>query len=221
MGEALRLTAEDGHELDAHLARPDGTPKAGLVVCQEIFGVNAHIRTVVDRFAGAGYLAVAPALFDRVKPGVELGYEQEDMISARAIRAGVTFEAAIKDVQAGMAAVESAGKVGVVGYCWGGSVAWMTACHLPVAAAVCYYGGQIYENRHETPGCPVVLHFGMRDTSIPNEHVQVIRAAHPQVEIFLYPAGHGFNCDHRSSFEPISAEQALERTLNHFASRLV
>ncbi len=220
MGESIRLTAEDGPEMDAYLARPDGTAKAGLVVCQEIFGVNQHIRTVVDRFAGAGYLTVAPALFDRVKQGVELGYEQEDKISGRAIRAGVTFDAAVLDVEAGRKAVEAAGKVGVVGYCWGGSVAWMAACRLPVAAAVCYYGGQIHDHRHEPPGCPVTMHFGMLDTSIPTEHVSEIRAAQPTAEVFLYPAGHGFNCDHRADFDPTSAEQALERTLNRFSSDL-
>jgi carboxymethylenebutenolidase len=203
MGESIRLTAEDGHEMDAYLAGPEGTPKAGLVVCQEIFGVNQHIRTVVDRFANAGYLTVAPALFDRVKQGVQLGYEQEDMITGRAVRAGVTFDAAVMDVEAGRKAVEAAGKVGVIGYCWGGSVAWMAACRLPVAVAVCYYGGQIYDSRHETP-----------------EHVSEIRAAQPTAEVYLYPAGHGFNCDHRADFDPTSAEQALERTLNRLAVEL-
>lgn len=220
MSETIRLTAEDGHEMDAYLAGPEGTPKGGLVVCQEIFGVNQHMRTVVDRFANAGYLTVAPALFDRVKQGVDLGYEQEDVISGQAIRAGVTFDAAVMDVEAGRKAVEAAGKVGVVGYCWGGSVAWMAACRLPVAVAVCYYGGQIHDHRHETPGCPVTLHFGMLDTSIPTEYVNEIRAAQPTAEVFLYPAGHGFNCDHRAAFEPTSAEQALERTLNRFAVEL-
>ena len=220
MSESIRLTAEDGHEMDAYLAGPAGTPKAGLVICQEIFGVNQHMRTVVDRFANAGYLTVAPALFDRVKQGVELGYDQEDKITGRAVRAGVTFDAAVMDVEAGRKAVESAGKIGVVGYCWGGSVAWMAACRLPVAVAVCYYGGQIYDNRHETPGCPVTMHFGLRDTSIPNEHVTEIRAAHPTAEVFLYPSGHGFNCDHREDFDPHSADQALERTLNRLAVEL-
>ena len=220
MSETIRLTAEDGHEMDAYLAGPEGTPKGGLVVCQEIFGVNQHMRTVVDRFANAGYLTVAPALFDRVKQGVDLGYEQEDVISGQAIRAGVTFDDAVKDVEAGRKAVESAGKVGVVGYCWGGSVAWMAACRLPVAVAVCYYGGQIHDHPHETPGCPVTMHFGMLDTSIPTEYVNEIRAAQPTAEVFLYPAGHGFNCDHRAAFEPTSAEQALERTLNRFAVEL-
>ena len=220
MSETIRLTAEDGHELDAYLARPEGTPKGGLVICQEIFGINQHMRTVVDRFANAGYLTVAPALFDRVKQGVELGYEQEDKISARAIRAGVTFDAAVMDVEAGRKAVEAAGKIGVVGYCWGGSVAWLAACRLPVAVAVCYYGGQIYDHRHETSGCPVTMHFGMLDTSIPSEHVNGIRAAQPTAEVFLYPAGHGFNCDHRADFDPICAEQALERTLNRLAVEL-
>jgi carboxymethylenebutenolidase len=220
MGETIRLTAEDGHEMDAYLAGPEGTPKGALVVCQEIFGVNQHMRTVVDRFANAGYLTVAPALFDRVKQGVELGYDQEDKITGRAVRAGVTIDAAVMDVEAGRKAVEAAGKVGVVGYCWGGSVAWMAACRLPVAVAVCYYGGQIHDHRHETPGCPVTMHFGMLDTSIPSENVNEIRAAHPTAEVFLYPAGHGFNCDHRTDFDSLSAEQALERTLNRLAVEL-
>lgn len=220
MGETLRLTAEDGHRLDAYLARPEGEPKAGLVVIPEIFGVNVHIREVTDSFAGDGYLAIAPALFDRAQRDVDLGYTPDDVAKGRAIRGEIGWDEALRDVAAALEAVSAAGKVGTVGYCWGGSVAWLAACRLPVAAAVCYYGGQIHEFRHETPACPTLLHFGTEDSGIPLSDVEEVRASHPDLELFLYPAGHGFNCDHRSAYDADSAAQALERTLGFFARNL-
>lgn len=213
MSETTKLTAADGNELDAYVVRPDGTPKGGLVVCQEIFGVNHHIRAVAERFAAAGFFAVAPALFDRVKPGVELDYTADGVAEGRALRTALAWDDVTADVGAAVAAARVAGKVGVVGYCWGGSLAWLAACRLDIAAAVGYYGGQIHEHRAETPRAPVMLHFGERDELIPPEHIAEIGRQHPAVRIFTYPAGHGFNCDARADFDADSAALAGERTL--------
>lgn len=220
MGDTIQLIAADGHQFAAYLAKPSGAPKGGLVVCQEIFGVNGHIRGVVDRYAEAGYLAVAPALFDRAEREVELGYDADDVSAGRALRGEIDWEQALADVAVSLDAVAAGGKIGVVGYCWGGSVAWLAACRLPLAAAVCYYGGQINDFRDEKPGCPAMLHFGEEDGQIPPEHVAAIRAARPEVEVFTYPAGHGFNCDQRGSYHAASAAQALERSHAFFGEHL-
>ena len=220
MGESISLTAGDGQRLGAYLARPAGTAKAGLVVCQEIFGVNFHIRDVADEFAAAGYLAIAPALFDRLEPGVELGYSEDEVARGRALRTALAYETVMLDVGAAAEEVRTAAGVGAIGYCWGGSLAWLAACRLPVAAAVGYYGGQIHEHRAETPKCPVLLHFGEHDTIIPNEHVAEIRALHPEVTIHTYDAGHGFNCAPRDDYRPEAAALARERTLAFLAEHL-
>ncbi len=233
MGEQVTLTAADGHELGAYLARPDGEARAGLVVCQEIFGVNGHIRAVVHGFAAEGYLTVAPALFDRVERGVELAYDEAGFTRGRGLRSGLSVETVMLDVAAavvaaGAAAADYAGPeaevevgVGVVGYCWGGSLAWLAACRLEVAAAVGYYGGQIHEHRNETRRCPVLLHFGGVDAATPEEQVAEIRALHPEVEIRTYPdAGHGFNCDLRADYHAEAAALARRRSLAFLARHL-
>ena len=194
MGDHITLTAGDGHQLAAYIARPVGAARAGLVVCQEIFGVNAHMRDVCDGFAGEGYLTIAPALFDRLERGVELGYGDGDTARGRALRTALARDDVMLDVGAAAEEVRTGSGVGVVGYCWGGSVAWLAACRLEIAAAVGYYGGQVHELRAETPNCPVQLHFGERDPIIPNEQVVEIGALHPEVAIFTYDAGHAFNC---------------------------
>src|SRR5215218_5296446 len=203
MGETVRLKASDGFELSAYVARPSGTPKGGLVVVQEIFGVNGHICRVTDGFARDGFLAIAPALFDRIEPGIELGYTR-------------------KDIEAARAAVASVGSVGVIGYCWGGFLAWISATRLPgFSAAVSYYGGGIGSVAQEQPKSPVLMHFGARDHAIPLADVDKVRAAHQQgVEIHVYPSGHGFNCDERESFDPDSARVARERTLRFLEAHL-
>lgn len=213
MGETVKLTADDGHNFDAYVARPADQPKAGLVVVQEIFGVNKHIRAVADGYAKDGFLAVAPAMFDRVKPGLELGYGQDDIKRGREVRGEISWEQAMSDVAATMGFAKGAGKVGVIGYCWGGSVAWIAACRLNPAAAVCYYGGNIHECRNEQPTCPVMFHFGEEDTGIPMDQVKEIGKAHPKQELFTYQAGHGFNCDMRGSYDADSAAVARERSL--------
>jgi carboxymethylenebutenolidase len=213
MGETVKLTAEDGHSFDAYVARPAEQPKAGLVIVQEIFGVNAHIRGLADGFAADGYLAIAPALFDRIEPGIELGYDKDDIAEGRRLRGQVQWDEALSDVAAAMGFLAGAGKAGVIGYCWGGSVAWLAACRLNPAASVCYYGGNIYECRNEQPSCPVTFHFGEEDSGIPMDQVKAIGKAHPKQELFTYPAGHGFNCDMRGSYHADSAALARKRTL--------
>ncbi len=212
MGQTITLTAEDGHELSAYRADPADAPRGGLVVIQEIFGVNPHIRSVCDRFAESGYAAIAPAMFDRVERGVELEYNTEGIAKGREVMAGLDWDRAIRDVAAAAAAIADAGKTGAIGYCWGGSVAWLAATRLGLPS-VGYYGGQIVEFLEETPQAPVMLHFGAEDPVIPPEDVDKIRAARPDVPIFMYEAGHGFNCDARASYNEESAKFALIRTL--------
>ena len=214
----IELTASDGHQLAAYESRP-ATPVAGIVIVQEIFGVNAHIRSVVDRYAALGFHAVAPALFDRVERGVELDYTQDDGLRGREIRAKVDWDWTTLDVGAAVEHVASSGPVAVIGYCWGGSVAWLAASALPIAAAVGYYGGQITQFLDRSPTCPVLLHFGALDAMIPLDGVAEISERHPDVEVHVYAdADHGFNCDARATYHPESAGLALERTLD-FLSR--
>ena len=221
MGKMITLKAKDGFELAAYRAEPVGTPKAGLVVAQEIFGLNHHIRNVADRFAAEGYLVIAPALFDRAEKGVELGYGPDDITKGAAIRARVPMEGAMADIEASIKAASEAGKVGVVGYCWGGTLAWAASTRLPgVAASVCYYGGGIATMLDEVPKAPTIMHFGELDKHIPQTDVAKIRAAFPHLSVFVYDADHGFNCDERGSFNPKAADLAKARTLEFLADKL-
>lgn len=216
MGKSIELTAPDGHRFQAYRADPAGKPRGGLVIGQEIFGVNEHIRSVADRFAQAGYLAIAPGLFDRVEPNVQLGYTGEDANRGKTIKQQLTLDNALKDVQAAIAVAAEAGKVGIVGYCWGGTLAWASAARLDgLSVAVAYYGGEIATVLlNEKPRIPTLAHFGELDSNIPQTDVEKIRAAHPQVPVHVYPgAGHGFNCSMRGSYHEASANLALERTL--------
>jgi carboxymethylenebutenolidase len=214
MGDTIQMTAADGHRLAAYRAEPTATPRGALVVVQEIFGVNSHIRAVCDDYAQQGYVAIAPALFDRVERDVQLGYQGDDVTRGRALREKVTLEDALEDVEAAAREVTAAGKIGIVGYCWGGTVVWAAATRSGTfAAAVGYYGGGIAGLAGEQPQCPVQLHFGEQDQSIPLTDVEKVRAAHPELPIYLYPAGHGFNCDHRASYHAESARLARDRTL--------
>ena len=221
MGEKITLTCKDGQTIGAYLARPAGTPKGGIVVLQEIFGANQHVRNVADRYAAEGYLAIAPALFDRVEPNVELGYTGDDPKKGVEIRGKTELPKTLLDIEAAVEAVKSAGKVGVVGYCWGGSLAYATAVNVPgVAAAVGYYGGQIASMADKTPQIPIILHFGEKDHSISMADVEKVKASQPQIPIFVYPAGHGFNCDERASYDKDSADLARSRTLAFFGEKL-
>ncbi|MEO6743752.1 MAG: dienelactone hydrolase family protein [Caldimonas sp.] len=208
------LQAADGHRLAAYRAVPAGKPRGALVVVQEIFGVNSHVRAVADGYAADGWLAIAPAMFDRVERGIELGYAPADIERGRELKGGCSNDHALLDIAAAVDTVRSAGKVAVIGYCWGGTLAWLAACRQPgLAAAVSYYGGGVGELVDLTPRCPVLAHFGERDASIPLAVAEALRTAHPEVEIHIYPAGHGFNCDHRGSFDAASAKLARERSL--------
>jgi carboxymethylenebutenolidase len=222
MGERVNLIASDGHELEAYAARPDGEPIAGLVVVQEIFGVNAHIRSVADGYAKDGFLAVAPALFDRYERGVDLGYEGAELQKARSFFPHLDIGAAVRDTGAALdyARRETGKKCGVIGYCFGGTIAWLTATRLKTDAVVGYYGGQIAKFAAEQPHAPMMLHFGRKDQHIPKEEVDAIAAAHPEVEIRWYDAGHGFNCDMRSSYDAASAKLARERSLEFLKKHL-
>lgn len=227
MGEWLKLKASDGNELSAYVAKPEGAPRGGLVVIQEIFGINPHIRRVVDGYASDGYVAIAPALFDRIQPGVELKYEGEDLQKAFGLYQKLDPETAILDVAAAFQQVQNQGAgAGVVGYCYGGLMAWLSATRgkqhgFQPRAAVGYYGGGIGGVATEQPVCPVMLHFGAEDTHIGRDQIDAVRNAHPDVQIFVYEgAGHGFNCDARSSYNPQAAALARERTLGFFREHI-
>ena len=223
MGENLTLTAEDGHKFAAYRANPAGTPRGGIVVVQEIFGVNQHIRKAADGFAADGYVAIAPALFDRVERGYETGYAAQDIERGRATRGKLSTDQAMMDVKATVKELQKAGfKVGVVGYCFGGTIAWLAATRIDgVAAAVGYYGGGVADAVEEKPKAPVMLHFGETDASIPKEAYEKVMKAHPTVPAYVYPgAGHGFVCDERGSYNADAASQARTRTIEFFRKHI-
>jgi carboxymethylenebutenolidase len=218
----ISLTARDGHVLSAYEARPGMRPRSGLVLAQEIFGLTSHIRRVCDGYAAEGYHVVAPAFFDRIRRGVELGYSDEDAATGRELRSRIDWEEVFADVMAAGDRVEEAGKFAVLGYCWGGTIAWRSAAHVEgVSAAVCYYGTQIAPYIHEKPACPVLMHFGERDPLATLEHAGQLRSAHgARVEIQVYPASHGFNCDEIPNYDEASAAAALRRTLDFLATHV-
>ena len=227
MGEMVALHAADGHELGAYVAKPEGTPKAAVVVAQEVFGVNHHIRSVADRLAREGYLAVAPALFDRYERGFEAGYDAGGMARGMALMPKLNMDWAQADMLTAVvyARDEYKTKVGIVGFCLGGSLAWMAAARMPVSAAVGYYGAYIAKFKNAELKAPAMLHFGGKDDHIPASDREAIQAAHPEVPVFVYDdAGHGFNCDERASYSEAAAKQAWERTLaflgEHLGGRL-
>jgi len=220
MGELTTIMARDGHEFQAWLTAPSGRPRGAVVVIQEIFGVNGHIRALTDGFAAAGYTAIAPSLFDRVRRGIELGYTKADMQEGAGYRKQIAAETALKDVAAAVAVVKHSGRTGVVGYCWGGSLAYLAACELPLKAAVVYYG-RVADYLERRPRCPVMYHYGSTDHSIPLSEVERIRAVQPAAPVYVYEgAGHGFNCELRDSYEPQAAALASTRTLDFFARYL-
>ena len=214
MGRMLSLSPAPGVSIAAYRADPQGTPRGGLVVIQEIFGVNSHIRSVCDGYAADGYLAIAPALFDRIEPGVDIGYTPPDIARGRDLRAKASAADALADIASARDVAASAGKVGVIGYCWGGYLAWLSAARVDgLACAICYYGGGMHEAVDEKPKVPVLAHFGEKDSMIPVEGVKKLAAAHPAAEVHFYPADHGFNCDQRGSYDAPSAKTARERSL--------
>ena len=223
MGNFIDLQAADGFRFPAYVAQPQGKPRGAVVVLQEIFGVNSHIRQVADGYAAAGYLAVAPATFHRVKQGVELGYTPEDINAGAALKAQVEALPApgvLQDIHAAIKHAAQAGKVGIVGYCWGGLLTWRAACLLDgLSAAAPYYGGgsTLPAEIARKPKVPVMAHFGEQDAHIPIDTVRAFEKAHPEVEVHVYAANHGFNCDQRGSYDEAAAKLARERTLAFFA----
>lgn len=226
MGSFVNLTAADGTVFPAYVARPAGKSKGGLVVIQEIFGVNSHIQSVADGYAAEGYLAVAPATFHRVQAEVNLGYTQDDMGAGFALKTAVEALPApgvLQDIQAAIHFAAEAGKVGVVGYCWGGLLTWRAACTLQgLSAAVPYYGGGMTTEAEvaRKPSVPVLAHFSDRDHWIPMEGVEAFKQAHPEVQVHVYEANHGFNCDQRAAWNEAAAKVARERTLAFWAQHL-
>jgi carboxymethylenebutenolidase len=223
VGTKIKLKAADGHELDAYFAESSASAHGAVVVIQEIFGVNSHIRSVADDYATQGYHVIAPALFDRVQPNLELGYNPGDTAQGMKAARQIGMDTALLDVAASLGHARAEWdrlKVGVLGYCFGGSLAWLAATRLDPAAAVCYYGGQIAANASETPRCPVMMHFGAKDPHIGPAEIEKIKAAHPDLPLFIYDAGHGFNCDQRKDYEPESAKLARQRTLEFFSRHL-
>ena len=221
--ESIKIKALDGHTLGGYLATPDGPPRAGMLVLQEIFGVTVHIRELANDFAAAGFLTLAPALFDRLRPGTELAYA--DIDTGRQLMQQLAIDDGARDLNASVAVLRerlpASAKVGAVGYCWGGAIADLAACRTDVNAAVSYYGRANVNWLGETPRCPILYHFGAKDPLIPPEIVQQIRAGRPGAPVFVYPdAGHGFNCTERPEFHAPSARLALERTLAFFARHL-
>ena len=227
MGQLIQLQAADGFQVPAYVAQPTGPIKGAVVVLQEIFGVNSHIRNVADGYAAEGYVAVAPATFARVKPDVELGYSEADMGAGFALKTAVEAlpePGVLQDIQAAIAyAGRSVSKVGIVGYCWGGLLTWRSACLLDgLSAAVCYYGGGMTgpDEASRQPRCPVLAHFGNQDHWIPLDTVEAFKKAQPGVEVQVYEANHGFNCDQRGSYNEAAAVLARERSLAFFAQHL-
>ena len=217
-----QLRAADGHTFGVYETVPEPEPRGGVVVIQEIFGVNAHIRAVVDDYAAQGYAALAPALFDRVERDVELGYDQAGMSRGRELAfGGLSRDDALRDLQATIEEAAKYGNTGVVGYCYGGLMTWLAACHLQgVACASAYYGGGIANELAQAPRCPLIMHFGELDAQIPMTDVDRIRHALPDTPVYAYPADHGFNCDHRGSYHAASAKTARQRTLALFRDHL-
>ena len=225
MGSFIQLSAPDGTQIPAYVAQPDKPAKAAVVVIQEIFGVNAHIREVADAYAKEGYLAIAPAMFHRAQANVELGYTDADMGAGMALKTAVESmpaPGAMQDIQAAIDHVHKAcgGKVGIVGYCWGGLLSWRAAALVKgLSAAVPYYGSgsTTDEEIARHPNCPVLAHYAEEDHWIPLETVEKFKRAHPEVEVHSYPAHHGFNCDHRGAYQEASAKLALLRTMAFLA----
>ncbi len=226
MSEIIKLQAADGHTFSAYVARPNAVPHAGVVLLQEIFGVNDHIRGVANGFAKLGYLVVAPATFDRVQTEVSLGYFPDDVALGRALKDKVEqlpLPGVMQDIQAAVSFASQAGSVGVVGFCWGGLLTWRAACMLDnLAGAVAYYGGGMTQGveAERQALCPMMTHFGEQDKGIPIDTVKAFANTHPDVQNHIYKADHGFNCDHRGSFNLEAANMAFTRTATFFAQNL-
>jgi len=219
MGELTTLMARDGHEFQAYLAAPPGKPRGAVLVIQEVYGLNGYIRGVTDSFAAEGYTAIAPALFDRVRRGIEVSYSEAGLQEGKGYTQQLKLEQTLKDLAAAAAVVRRSGRVGAVGYCWGGAMAYVAASEQPLACAVVYYGNASRFHDRK-PRCPVLYHFGTKDPSIPQGDVESIRAMDAEGTFYLYEAGHGFSCDQRPSYDPAAAALARQRTLEFLAQQV-
>lgn len=222
MGQNITLTASDSFELGAYRADPASSPKGAIIVIQEIFGVNSHIRNVCDRLAKEGYVAIAPAIFDRIEPNFQSGYSPDEVAVARKFVANPDWTAMLRDIQAAIDTAKGAGPAGIVGFCLGGSIAYAAATKLTgLKAAVGYYGGAVVRFADDKPTVPTQLHFGEKDSGIPLTDVETIKTKRPDVEVFIYPgAQHGFGCDERASYDKASSDLAWQRSLAFFAAHL-
>jgi carboxymethylenebutenolidase len=222
VGQDIKLKASDDFQLGGYRADPTGAPKGAIVVIQEIFGVNHHIRSVCDRLADEGYVAIAPAIFDRVEPDFTSGYSPDEIAVARKFVANPDWPAMLRDTQAAIDAVKDVGPVGIIGFCLGGSIAYAAATKLSgLKAAVGYYGGAVVRFADDKPKVPTQLHFGEKDAGIPLADVETVKAKRPEVEVFIYPgAQHGFHCDERPSYDKASADVAWPRSMAFFARHL-
>jgi len=218
VGKDITLTASDGFKLGGYRADPAGAPKGAIVVIQEIFGVNHHIRSVCDRLAAEGYVAIAPSIFDRTQPNFQSGYSPDEVANARKFIASPDWPAMLRDTQAAIDAAKNVGPIGIIGFCLGGSIAYVAAAKLSgLSAAVGYYGGAIVRFADDKPQAPTQLHFGEKDAGIPLADVETVRSKRPEVEVFIYPgAQHGFHCDERASYDKASADIAWPRSLAFF-----
>jgi len=221
MGQTIELIADDGHKLNAYTADPVVGAKGGIVVIQEIFGVNIHIKDVCDRLAEQGYSVIAPALFDRIKPGVDLGYSEDDLGQGFGYMQEVENENPMIDIQAAAIALKGSGKVGAIGFCWGGQLAWLASKNVDLDCSVGYYGVAVHDTLQPPPLCPVLLHFADNDKFVPPEAADKVREEYPKMPIYSYPANHGFNCDRRDDYNKDCATKAMGRTLTFFEDHLV
>lgn len=214
MNHSITLTASDGFQLSAYLAQPSTPPRAGVVILPEIFGVNSHIRGVADQYAALGYLAIAPAMFDRVRPGLDLGYTEQDVKTGQSLMRELSWDDAVRDIDAAAQHVAAAGKVALLGYCWGGTAAWVAAARgTGYACAVSYYGNAIPTVLQDRPRIPMMLHWGAKDHLIDVADIRRVEQAAPGVQSYLYDTGHGFNCEQRTLYHAPSAALAKERTV--------
>jgi len=221
MGQMTEAEMDDGVSIRVYRSEPQGTPRAGIVIMHEAFGMNDHIRDMCDRYAAEGYLTLSAALYDRVEHGIEVpGYGEEALEAALRLRKGADWDRTVADMRATIELAREAGPVGVVGYCWGGSLAWLAATRCGVDAAVSYYGGQIIQFIDDQPGCPFMAHFAERDVHVPPESASILEKHHPNVPVFMYDANHGFNCDHRADYDAGAAILAQQRTSEFFATNL-
>ena len=220
MTEYVDIVTKDNHKFQAYLSQPNQKVKGGIVIIQEIFGVNDHIKEVCDLYSSHGYLTIAPCLFDRENKNIELDYDQEGIMEGRRLKE-LLNELSINEIESSISFVESAGKVGVIGYCWGGSLSWKAACKFNnLSSSIIYYGGDVPKLKNLTPKCPTMCHFGELDQSIPIEEVKKFKKLNQNVNVFTYPADHGFNCNHRNQYNKKCSDIALERSLGFLEKNL-